>query len=150
MSSKLLVYGATGFVGGHIARTAAGSGLPTILAGRDPAKLDPLAAELGAERRAFGLADPGAIETALKGVTVVLNCAGPFKRTAEPLAGACSAQAFPISTSPAKSRSSRRFTPRTPKRRPVASCCFPASASTSLRPIAWRCTSSGGCRRRPA
>ena len=78
MSSKLLVYGATGFVGGHIARTAAGSGLPTILAGRDPAKLDPLAAELGVERRAFGLADPGAIETALKGVTVVLNCAGPF------------------------------------------------------------------------
>ena len=89
MSSKLLVYGATGFVGGHIVRTAVGSGLPTILAGRDAGKLDPLAAELGAERRAFGLADPSAIETALKGVTVVLNCAGPFKRTAEPLAGAC-------------------------------------------------------------
>jgi short subunit dehydrogenase-like uncharacterized protein len=87
MSPKLLVYGAAGFVGGHIARPAVGSGLPTILAGRDPAKLDPLA-ELGVERRAFGLADPGAIETALKGVSVVLNCAGPFKRTADPLADA--------------------------------------------------------------
>src|ERR1700734_3441461 len=87
MSPKLLVYGATGFVGGHIARTAAGSGLPTILAGRDPAKLDSLAADLGVERRAFDLADAGATARALKGVTVVLNCAGPFKRTAEPLAG---------------------------------------------------------------
>ena len=95
MSSKLLVYGATGFVGGHIVRTAAGSGLPTILAGRDAGKLDPLAAELGAERRAFGLADPGAIETALKGVSVVLNCAGPFIRTAGPLAGACLSAGVP-------------------------------------------------------
>ena len=89
MSSNLLVYGATGFVGGHIARTAIGSGVPTILAARDRAKLDPIAAELGAERRVFGLAEASAIEGALAGVAVVLNCAGPFKRTAEPLAGAC-------------------------------------------------------------
>ncbi len=80
MSPKLLVYGATGFVGGHIARTAVGSGLPTVLAGRDRSKLDPLAAELGAERRAFGLADASVIEGALEGVAVVLNCAGPFIR----------------------------------------------------------------------
>jgi short subunit dehydrogenase-like uncharacterized protein len=89
MSSKLLVYGATGFVGGHIARTAAGSGVPTILAGRDRAILDPLAAELGAERRAFSLGDGRAMAEALEGAAVVLNCAGPFKHTAEPLAGAC-------------------------------------------------------------
>ncbi|MGC9957756.1 saccharopine dehydrogenase family protein [Roseiarcus sp.] len=95
MSPKLLVYGATGFVGGHIARTAAGSGLPTILAGRDPAKLDSLAAALGVERRAFGLADAGATARALKGATVVLNCAGPFKRTAGPLAGACLSARIP-------------------------------------------------------
>ena len=88
MSSKLLVYGATGFVGGHIARAAIASGVPTILAGRDRLKLDRLAAELGAERRAFGLAEPAAIEAALKGAAAVLNCAGPFKRTAEALAGA--------------------------------------------------------------
>ena len=89
MSSKLLVYGATGFVGGHIARAAIGSGVPTILAGRDRAKLDPVAADLGAERRAFGLADAGAIQAALSAVGAVLNCAGPFSRTAEPLAAAC-------------------------------------------------------------
>jgi short subunit dehydrogenase-like uncharacterized protein len=89
MSSRLVVYGATGFVGGYIARTAVRSGLPTILAGRDPVKLDPLAAELGAERRAFGLANPAAIDRALGGAAVVLNCAGAFSRTAEALAGAC-------------------------------------------------------------
>ena len=89
MSSKLLVYGATGFVGGHIARTAVRSGLPTVLGGRDPFKLDPLAADLGAERHTFGLTGPPAIDRALEGVTVVLNCAGPFNYTAEPLASAC-------------------------------------------------------------
>jgi short subunit dehydrogenase-like uncharacterized protein len=95
MSSRLLVYGATGFVGGHIARTAVRSGFPIILAGRDPAKLDSLAAELGAERRAFDLADASAIRGALEGATAVLNCAGPFKHTAEALASACLAAGVP-------------------------------------------------------
>jgi hypothetical protein len=76
MSSKLLVYGATGFVGGHIARTAVGAGLPTIVAGRDAAKVELVAAELGAERRAFGLTDAGAIAEALSGVAVVLARVG--------------------------------------------------------------------------
>ena len=89
MSSKLLVYGATGFLGEHIARTAVGSGLPTILAGRDTAKLDRIAADLGTSCRAFGLGDAAATAKALEGAAVVLNCAGPFKHTAEPLAGGC-------------------------------------------------------------
>ncbi len=89
MSSRLLVYGATGFVGEHIARAAVGSGIPTILAGRDAAKLALMAAEIGAERRAFGVADAAATGEALEGVAVVLNCAGPFKYTAEALAGGC-------------------------------------------------------------
>jgi short subunit dehydrogenase-like uncharacterized protein len=95
MSPKLLVYGATGFVGEHIARTAVGSGLPTILAGRDAAKLELIAADVGAERRAFGLADATATAEALEGVAVVLNCAGPFKHTAEALAGACLSAGVP-------------------------------------------------------
>ena len=37
------------------------SGLPTVLGGRDSGKLDPLAAELGAERRTLGLTGPRAI-----------------------------------------------------------------------------------------
>jgi len=43
MSAFLLVYGATGYVGANVVRTAARSGIPTIAAGRDAAKLDPIA-----------------------------------------------------------------------------------------------------------
>jgi short subunit dehydrogenase-like uncharacterized protein len=89
MSSALLVYGANGYVGENVARTAALSGLPTIAASRNAAKLDPVVRELGIEGRAFDLDDRPALDRALKGVAVVLNCAGPFKYTAEALADAC-------------------------------------------------------------
>ena len=80
---------ATGYVGEHAARTAGRLGLKAIVAGRDASKLDRIASEAGLERRAFGLDDPTAIDRALKDVAVVLNCAGPFKYTAEPLVEGC-------------------------------------------------------------
>jgi short subunit dehydrogenase-like uncharacterized protein len=89
MSSALMIYGSNGYVGEHVARTAGRSGVKAIVAGRDVAKLDRIASETGLERRAFGLDDPTAIDRALKDVAVVLNCAGPFKYTAEPLVAAC-------------------------------------------------------------
>ena len=89
MSSLLMIYGATGYVGEHVARTAGSLGLKAIVAGRDAAKLDRIASETGLERRAFGLDDPAAIDRALNRVAVVLNCAGPFKYTAEPLVEGC-------------------------------------------------------------
>ena len=89
MSSKLLVYGATGFVGEHVARTAAASGVKPIVAGRDAARLGRIAAALGLRAARSSLTNAKAIDGALKGVAVVLNCAGPFKYTAEPLARAC-------------------------------------------------------------
>lgn len=84
-----LLYGATGFVGGAIARAAAASALRPILGGRDRETLGRLASELGLESRAFGLDDGAAVDRALNGVTVVLNCAGPFIHTFKPLAQAC-------------------------------------------------------------
>ena len=87
MSSLLMIYGATGYVGEHVARTAGRLGLKAIVAGRDAAKLDHIARETGLERRAFGLDDPAAIDSALNSIAVVLNCAGPFKYTAEPVEG---------------------------------------------------------------
>ena len=89
MPPTLLVYGATGYVGENVTRTAARLGLPTIAAGRDGAKLDPIAKELGIERRAFRLDDRPALERGVKNVAVVLNCAGPFKYTAAAIADAC-------------------------------------------------------------
>ena len=89
MSSLLMIYGATGYVGENVARTAGSLGLKAIVAGRDTAKLDRIARETGLERRAFGLDDSAAIDSALNSVAVVLNCAGPFKYTAEPLVEGC-------------------------------------------------------------
>jgi Saccharopine dehydrogenase NADP binding domain len=89
MSSALMIYGANGYVGEHVSRAAGSSGIEAIVAGRDAAKLGRIASETGLERRAFGLDNPTAIDRALKDVAVVLNCAGPFKYTTEPLVAAC-------------------------------------------------------------
>lgn len=89
MSSDFLLYGANGFVGEAAARFALQSGLRPILAGRNAARLEPLATELGVEYRAFDLDDSGIIDRALKDIHVVLHCAGPFIHTSRQMADAC-------------------------------------------------------------
>jgi short subunit dehydrogenase-like uncharacterized protein len=81
-----MIYGAYGYTGELIAREALRRGQRPILAGRSEQKLLPLAKELGLEHRAFDVAQ--AIE-ALAGVTVLLNCAGPFAATVRPFVEAC-------------------------------------------------------------
>lgn len=85
----LLVYGANGYTGELIARRARRDGLPLILAGRRAEAVSALAGELGFAHRAFPLDDPALLSTGLAGATAVLNCAGPFSRTAVPMAEAC-------------------------------------------------------------
>jgi short subunit dehydrogenase-like uncharacterized protein len=89
MSSSFLLYGANGYTGELVARLALERGLRPLLAGRDRAKVEPLAAELGLEYKSFALDDREAIAAALAGVPVVLHCAGPFSRTSKPMADAC-------------------------------------------------------------
>lgn len=84
-----LIYGANGYTGELVARAAGARGQRPILAGRNPAAVGTLAQELGLESRAFGLDDPLALDAGLAGVGLVLNCAGPFTRTAEPVTAAC-------------------------------------------------------------
>jgi short subunit dehydrogenase-like uncharacterized protein len=86
---SLLVYGAGGYTGALIARTATAQGLQPILAARRAESLTALAQELGASTRVFALDDPAAIDRQLAGVRVVLNCAGPFAHTALPLVQGC-------------------------------------------------------------
>jgi short subunit dehydrogenase-like uncharacterized protein len=89
MASTFLLYGATGFVGEAAARLAVECGLKPILAGRDALKLEKLAAELDVECRIFDLRNPQKIEQALKDITVVLHCAGPYLYTSRPMVDAC-------------------------------------------------------------
>lgn len=79
-----LIYGAYGYTGELIAREAVRRGERPILAGRDAAKLEPLARELGCEVRVFGI---DAID--LRDVSLVLHCAGPFSHTSAPMVSAC-------------------------------------------------------------
>src|ERR1043165_9866442 len=79
-----VIHAATGSPGGLTAREAGRRGHRPILAGRDAAKLEPLARELGCDVRAFGLDDID-----LAGVDLVLHCAGPFTITSAPMVHAC-------------------------------------------------------------
>lgn len=83
--TKLMIYGATGYTGRMAAEHAKAAGTPLVLAGRSRESLSRLAAELGVEYRVFSLDDPAAIHDSLAGVLVLINCAGPFTRTAEAL-----------------------------------------------------------------
>jgi short subunit dehydrogenase-like uncharacterized protein len=88
-SSSFLLYGSSGFVGDAIARLAVQSGLQPILAGRNANKLKPQAEELGLSYRVFNLEDAMALDQALKDVSVVLHCAGPYLYTYQPMLEGC-------------------------------------------------------------
>lgn len=87
--STLLIYGSYGFVGDLVAREALERGPKPILAGRDREQLVEQARELECPARRFGLDDPAVVAEALEDVDCVLNCAGPFSNTAEPLVEGC-------------------------------------------------------------
>jgi short subunit dehydrogenase-like uncharacterized protein len=84
-----LLYGATGYTGELIARLAVSRGDRPILAGRDANGVSGLARALGLEHRVFGLDDPKAVDSGLADAGAVLHCAGPFSKTAVPMADAC-------------------------------------------------------------
>jgi short subunit dehydrogenase-like uncharacterized protein len=84
-----LLYGATGFVGEFVAKTAVKRGLRPVIAGRDGEGIRALATELNLEHRVFALEDKVALDAALADVPVVLHCAGPFIHTFEPMVAGC-------------------------------------------------------------
>lgn len=84
-----MIYGASGYTGSRIARRAVERGEAPRLAGRDPVRVSAVAEPLGLPWTAFGLEDPAAVRRGLEGVGTLLNAAGPFLRTSEPLIQAC-------------------------------------------------------------
>ncbi|MEA9992922.1 saccharopine dehydrogenase NADP-binding domain-containing protein [Pseudomonas sp. 10B1] len=81
--STLLIYGATGYTGRMAAERAKVLGLNFEIAGRSQQRLAALAAQLDVPYRVFDT--DAVIETFLSGISVLLNFAGPFAQTAEPL-----------------------------------------------------------------
>ncbi|MVA37363.1 saccharopine dehydrogenase family protein [Agrobacterium vitis] len=82
---KMMIYGATGYTGRMVAEHAKSAGIQVVLAGRSEGALVKLAIEHGVECRVFALDDADTIDQNLLGISVLLNCAGPFMRTAKPL-----------------------------------------------------------------
>lgn len=89
MPELFMIYGATGYTGQLIARLAVTQGLRPLLGGRSASALAALAGELGLDYRAAPLTDAAALDAALTGVGAVLNAAGPFVHTAQPMVDAC-------------------------------------------------------------
>ena len=54
MTGRIVVFGATGYTGRLVAERLAGAGERPVLAGRSPAKLEALAADLGGLETAHG------------------------------------------------------------------------------------------------
>ena len=89
MAADLLLYGSYGYTGALIAQTAVDEGLAPILAGRRAEPVERQATDLGLEHRVFSLEHPDVVDSQIEDVSAVLNCAGPFSATAEPLYSAC-------------------------------------------------------------
>ena len=87
--NDFLIYGANGYTGSLITRTAISQGLRPILAGRNAVAVEGLARELRLEHRVFGLDDLAVLNKGLQGLAAVLHCAGPFIHTSKPMADAC-------------------------------------------------------------
>jgi len=89
MHENILIYGANGYTAELITELAKAEGAKPVLAGRSLDKIVPLAQRAGCEHRAFSLDDPAAVAKGLEGISVVINCAGPFSRTAKLMAEGC-------------------------------------------------------------
>jgi len=85
MGGRIVLLGATGYTGKLVARALAGSGAKPVLAARDPAKLVPLAEELGGlETVAVDVSDRAAVRGLIRRGDVLVTTVGPFAQLGEP------------------------------------------------------------------
>lgn len=86
-TAPIAIYGATGYTGRLVAAELAASGCEFVLAGRDAAKLEALAGEVGGSPAiaVAALDDPVALRGALEPCAAVIACAGPFRLHGEPV-----------------------------------------------------------------
>src|SRR5688572_21928006 len=84
-----MVYGAYGYTGELIVEEALRRGMRPVLGGRSEEKVSRMAQALGLEQRVFGLDRPEEVNRGLEDMALVVNCAGPFSRTAHAMSEGC-------------------------------------------------------------
>jgi short subunit dehydrogenase-like uncharacterized protein len=89
MGNDILIYGANGYTAELIIELAVAQGAKPILAGRSREKIKPLAERFGLPMRNFAIDDAEVVARNLVGAAAVINCAGPFLRTAKGMATGC-------------------------------------------------------------
>jgi short subunit dehydrogenase-like uncharacterized protein len=82
---QVVVYGATGLVGGRVCAALDAADVPFIAAGRRKPALDKLAHLVGAAEVRVAELDHDALVAAFAGARVVVNCAGPLAEVGEPV-----------------------------------------------------------------
>ena len=85
----VLIYGSYGYTGGLISRRAVDTGIDLRVAGRDASEIERQKRDLGVGGEVFALDETDRMHAALDDIDVLLNCAGPFVHTADPLVDAC-------------------------------------------------------------
>jgi short subunit dehydrogenase-like uncharacterized protein len=89
VSDRLLIYGSYGYTGRLITQRAVSEGLDPVIAGRTASKVESQAVEYDLDYRVFSLQNDRIVTDQVGEFDAVLNCAGPFERTADPLVDAC-------------------------------------------------------------
>ncbi|MGO1072541.1 saccharopine dehydrogenase family protein [Lysobacter sp. CA199] len=83
---RVCVFGAYGHTGRFVIARLLERGWEPVLSGRDPGRLNALAAAYPRSTvRVASVDDPRSLDRALQGTVAVFNCAGPFSETAEPV-----------------------------------------------------------------
>jgi short subunit dehydrogenase-like uncharacterized protein len=90
MSTRIVLFGATGFTGHRVAEAMVRRGVRPALAARDRSRLEALREALGGglEIRRATVADPGTIAAALDPGDVLVTAVGPFGRLGDAAARA--------------------------------------------------------------
>ncbi len=83
MSGRIVLYGATGYMGGLTARAMVARGARPVLAGRNPERLDALAERLSAQGAKLETATSG-LRSLIEAGDVLVSTAGPFLKIGRP------------------------------------------------------------------
>ena len=95
MPGRIVLYGATGYMGGLTARAMVAGGLRPVLAGRDRGRLDAVAARIAKagdgtqlETAVADAAGPGLLRELIGAGDVLVSTAGPFVKVGRPVVAA--------------------------------------------------------------
>lgn len=90
MAGRIVLYGATGYMGGLVAQAMVASGARPVLAGRSRDRLNAVAARLGRpgvelETAVVDIAKPDPLRNLLRVGDVLVSTAGPFMKVGRPV-----------------------------------------------------------------